>query len=154
MNSWSTVNHAEFSAATVDMGPPPYAEPDQLTGQSVRVKQAAAARNVHLPIARVSIGGPLAELVAHAVVSPQLLEYRYLFSNRSDQLLHENAYICEALPRKQTELAANGTSKDSVTTCERNGVTERESEDSVLTEHHDRRQHDPVEMKGVSPDPK
>lgn len=54
------------------------------------------------------------------------MEYRYLFSNWSDQLLRKKKYNFKKVQRKESaELAANGSSENSVATCERNGEIRR-----------------------------
>ena len=78
------------SAATMDVVHSSYVEPGQFTGERAWFKQAAEARNVCLPIAKVCIEGPFGVLHTKAAVSDYLpTQYSYLFSNRSDLLLRQ-----------------------------------------------------------------
>lgn len=75
---------------------PPIVEPHQLTGECLRVKQAAEARSVRLPIARISIEGHFGVILTPVAVSRRLLpECPCLFSNRSNQLLLEMGLVFE-----------------------------------------------------------
>lgn len=78
------------SAATMDVVHSSYVEPGQFTGERAWFKQAAEARNVCLPVAKVCIEGPFGVLHTKAAVSDYLpTQYSYLFSNRSDLLLRQ-----------------------------------------------------------------
>lgn len=99
-----------------------------------------------LRIANVSIKGLFDKLVTQAMVSPQLL-----FSNRTNQPLREESFVFQALLRNHsTDLAAKGANKYSNAPSERNGVTGRDSEDSALTEAHDRGHHKSTRCGNVS----
>lgn len=103
-----------------------------------------------LRIANVSIKGLFDKLVTQAMVSPQLL-----FSNRTNQPtnqpLREESFVFQALLRNHsTDLAAKGANKYSNAPSERNGVTGRDSEDSALSEAHDRGHHKSTRCGNVS----
>ncbi|XP_077519779.1 uncharacterized protein LOC144129485 [Amblyomma americanum] len=82
------------SAATMDVVHPSYVEPGQFTGECAWIKQAVEANSVCLPIANISIEGPFGVLHTEAAVSASLpMQYPYLFSNRSDQLLRQKDLV-------------------------------------------------------------
>lgn len=101
------------SAATMDVVHPSYVDSAKFTGDCAWIKQVVEAHSVCLPIAKVCIEGPFGELETEAAVSANLpLQYPYLFSNKSEQLLRERGQtFCEgrvqALTRaKARDLAA------------------------------------------------
>ncbi|XP_077492320.1 uncharacterized protein LOC144103494 [Amblyomma americanum] len=82
------------SAATMDVVHPSYVEPGQFTGECAWIKLAVEANSVCLPIANISIEGPFGVLHTEAAVSASLpMQYSYLFSNRSDQLLRQKDLV-------------------------------------------------------------
>ncbi|XP_077516778.1 uncharacterized protein LOC144127757 [Amblyomma americanum] len=82
------------SAATMDVVHPSYVEPGQFTGECAWIKQAVEANSVCLPIGNISIEGPFGVLHTEAAVSASLpMQYPYLFSNRSDQLLRQKDLV-------------------------------------------------------------
>ncbi|XP_077492152.1 uncharacterized protein LOC144103261 [Amblyomma americanum] len=82
------------SAATMDVVHPSYVEPGQFTGECAWIKKAVEANSMCLPIANISIEGPFGVLHTEAAVSASLpMQYPYLFSNRSDQLLRQKDLV-------------------------------------------------------------
>lgn len=80
------------SAATIVH--PSYVEPGQFTGECIWIKQAVEINRVCLSIANVSIEGPFGVLHTKAAVSASLpVQYPYLFSNKSDQLLWQKGLV-------------------------------------------------------------
>ncbi|XP_077501241.1 uncharacterized protein LOC144112039 [Amblyomma americanum] len=76
------------SGATMDIVHPSYVEEEDFTGEVAWIRQVLENQSVCLPIARVVISGPFGELVTEAAVSSAVsLQYPYLFSNKSNQLL-------------------------------------------------------------------
>ncbi|XP_075737366.1 uncharacterized protein LOC142776934 [Rhipicephalus microplus] len=74
----------------MDVMHPSYVAADKFTGEVTWIKQVLEGHSVCLPMTSVTISGPFGELVTRAAVSKMVpLEYPYLLSNRSDQLLRE-----------------------------------------------------------------
>lgn len=95
------------SAATMDIVHPSYVTVDDFTGEVAWIKQVVEKHSACLPMAKVKISGPFEELVTEAAVSEFLsLQYPYIFSKRSDQLLREKGLklgegVVQALTRSQ-----------------------------------------------------
>ncbi|XP_075543258.1 uncharacterized protein LOC142577676 [Dermacentor variabilis] len=74
----------------MDIVNPSYVMVDDFTGEVAWIKQVVEEHSVCLPMAKVKIRGPFWEPVTEAAVSKFLsLQYPYIFSNRSNQLLRE-----------------------------------------------------------------
>ncbi|XP_077488362.1 uncharacterized protein LOC144099136 [Amblyomma americanum] len=101
----------------MDVVHPSYVSVDDFTGEVSWIKQAVEEHSVCLPIARVIICGPFGELITEAAVSKAVpLQYPYLFSNRSDQLLRERGQklgsgVIQALTRSKTRQLASQLSQ-------------------------------------------
>ncbi|XP_077485302.1 uncharacterized protein LOC144095436 [Amblyomma americanum] len=76
------------SGATMDIVHPSYVKEEDFTGEVAWIRQVLENQSVCLPMARVVISGPFGELATEAAVSSAVsLQYPYLFSNKSNQLL-------------------------------------------------------------------
>ncbi|XP_077550660.1 uncharacterized protein LOC144163853 [Haemaphysalis longicornis] len=101
----------------MDVVHPSYVAADDFTGEVTWIKQAVEEHSVCLPMVRVRICGPFGELITEAAVSKALpLQYPYLFSNRSDQLLNEGGQklgegVVQALKRSKTHQLASRLSQ-------------------------------------------
>ncbi|XP_070395599.1 uncharacterized protein, partial [Dermacentor albipictus] len=95
------------SAATMDIVHLSYVTVDDFTGEVAWIKQVVEENSVCLPMAKVNISGAFGELETEAAVSKFLsLQYPYIFSNRSNQLLRDRGLklgegIVQALTRGQ-----------------------------------------------------
>ncbi|XP_077490841.1 uncharacterized protein LOC144101552 [Amblyomma americanum] len=101
------------SGATMDIVHPSYVKEEDFTGEVAWIRQVLENQSVCLPMARVVIFGPFGELVTEAAVSSAVsLQYPYLFSNKSNQLLYDRGQklaegTVKALTRsKSRELAS------------------------------------------------
>ncbi|XP_075547607.1 uncharacterized protein LOC142582079 [Dermacentor variabilis] len=101
------------SAATMDIVHPSYVTVDDFTGEVAWIKQVVEEHSVYLPMAKVKISGPFGVLETEAAVSKFLsLQYPYIFSNRSNQLLRDKGLklgegIVQALTRGQARKIAS-----------------------------------------------
>ncbi|XP_070387770.1 uncharacterized protein [Dermacentor albipictus] len=78
------------TAAMMDIVHPSYVTVDDFTPEVAWIKQFVDEHSVCLPRAKVNISGPFGELETEAAVSKFLsLQYPYIFSNRSNQLLRD-----------------------------------------------------------------
>ncbi|XP_037559922.1 uncharacterized protein LOC119436950 [Dermacentor silvarum] len=102
----------------MDIVHPSYVTVDDFTGEVAWIKQVAEKHSVCLPMAKVKISGPFGELVTETAVSKFLsLQYPYIFSNRSDQLLREKGLklgegVVQALTRSQARQIASLSSEN------------------------------------------
>ncbi|XP_077502370.1 uncharacterized protein LOC144113262 [Amblyomma americanum] len=120
------------SGATMDIVHPSYVKEEDITGEVAWIRQVLENQSVCLPMARVVISGPFGELVTEAAVSSAVsLQYPYLFSNKSNQLLCDRGQklaegTVKALTRsKSRELASKlRYSQESEATGEREGIPE------------------------------
>lgn len=96
------------SAATMDVIHPSYVDSTKFTGECAWIKQVVEDHSVCLPIAKVFIEGPFGTLETEAAVSANLpLQYPYLFSNKSEQLLQEKGKtFCEGTVQALTRAKA------------------------------------------------
>ncbi|XP_077509231.1 uncharacterized protein LOC144120563 [Amblyomma americanum] len=120
------------SGATMDIVHPSYVKEEDFTGEVAWIRQVLENQSVCLPMARVVISGPFGELATEAAVSSAVsLQYPYLFSNKSNQLLCDRGQklaegTVKALTRsKSRELASKlRYSQESEATGEREGIPE------------------------------
>ncbi|XP_070390798.1 uncharacterized protein [Dermacentor albipictus] len=96
----------------MDIVHPSYVTVDDFTGEVAWIKQVVEEHTVCQPMAKVKVIGPFGELETEAVVSKFLsLQYAYIFSNRSNQLLCDKGVklgegIVQALTRGQARKIA------------------------------------------------
>nr|XP_054928992.1 uncharacterized protein LOC129385855 [Dermacentor andersoni] len=97
----------------MDIVQPSYMTVDDFTGEVTWIKQVVEEHSVCLPMAKVKISGPFGELETEAAVSKILsLQYPYIFSNRSNQLLRDKGLklgegIVQPLTRGQARKIAS-----------------------------------------------
>ncbi|XP_050046446.2 uncharacterized protein [Dermacentor andersoni] len=97
----------------MDIVHPSYMTVTDFTGEVAWVTQVVQEHSVCLPMAKAKISGPFGELVTEAAVSKFLsLQYPYIFSNHSNQLLREKGLklgdcVVQALTRGQARQSAS-----------------------------------------------